>query len=145
MRFGMAACAIPDQCQRLLEIGSYLHLVTCRSKVVTDEGAFHKFISIAALHTATKHLPGPLTLSPRQATRVSGRSDCNIPWRGVPQTGHASAFKVISAPQQVQKAAMPLTSNSLCLFDDHRNIRIRGEEVPIRFSAAVGVSAFSAY
>jgi hypothetical protein len=63
----------------------------------------------------------------------------------VPQTGHVSAFKVISAPQQVQKAAMPLTSNSLCLFDDHRKIRIRGEEVPIRFSAAVGVSAFSAY
>jgi hypothetical protein len=26
--------------------------VACRSEVVTDEGAFHKFISIAALHTA---------------------------------------------------------------------------------------------
>ena len=43
-------------------------LVACRSEVVTDEGAFHKFISIAALHTATEHLACPLTLSLRQAT-----------------------------------------------------------------------------
>src|SRR5438876_9875169 len=50
-------------------------LVACRSEVVTDEGAFHKFISIAALHTATQHLACPLTLSLRQAT--SGVfSDC---------------------------------------------------------------------
>jgi uncharacterized protein YbjT (DUF2867 family) len=46
-----------------------VHLVACRSEVVTDEGAFHKFISIAALHTATEHLACPLTLSLRQATR----------------------------------------------------------------------------
>ena len=43
--------------------------MACRSEVVTDEGAFHKFISIAALHTATEDLACPLTLSPRQATR----------------------------------------------------------------------------
>jgi hypothetical protein len=43
-------------------------LVACRSEVVTDESAFHKFISIAALHTATEHLACPLTLSLRQAT-----------------------------------------------------------------------------
>jgi hypothetical protein len=30
----------------------------------------------------------------------------NIPCRGVPQTGHASARRVISAPQHVQKAAI---------------------------------------
>ena len=42
--------------------------MACRSEVVTDEGAFHKFISIAALHTATEHLACPLTLSLRQAT-----------------------------------------------------------------------------
>ena len=42
--------------------------MACRSEVVTDEGAFHKFISIAALHTATEDLACPLTLSPRQAT-----------------------------------------------------------------------------
>ena len=30
----------------------------------------------------------------------------NIPCRGVPQTGHASALRVISAPQHVQKAAI---------------------------------------
>jgi hypothetical protein len=35
-------------------------------------------------------------------------SDGSEPWRGVPQSGHASAFKVISAPQHVQKAAMPV-------------------------------------
>src|ERR1700761_6420780 len=29
-----------------------------------------------------------------------------IPWRGALQIGHASAFKVISAPQHEQKAAM---------------------------------------
>lgn len=33
------------------------------------------------------------------------RSFGNIPWRGVPQTAHTSAFNVISAPQQVQNAA----------------------------------------
>jgi len=32
-----------------------------------------------------------------------------MPCRGVPQTGHASAFNVISAPQHEQKAAMFLT------------------------------------
>jgi hypothetical protein len=32
-----------------------------------------------------------------------------MPCRGVPQTGHASAFKVISAPQHEQKAAIFLT------------------------------------
>src|SRR5438067_12237812 len=47
---------------------SLRELVACRSEVVTDEGAFHKFISIAALHTATEDLACPLTLSPRQAT-----------------------------------------------------------------------------
>jgi hypothetical protein len=47
-----------------------LHLVACRSEVVTDEGAFHKFISVAALHTATQHLACPLTLSLRQATSI---------------------------------------------------------------------------
>src|ERR1700721_1986098 len=30
----------------------------------------------------------------------------NIPCRGAPQIAHTSAFKVISAPQQEQKAAM---------------------------------------
>ena len=30
----------------------------------------------------------------------------NIPCRGVPHTGHFSAFKVISAPQQAQYAAI---------------------------------------
>jgi hypothetical protein len=41
--------------------------VACRSEVVTDEGAFHKFISIA--HCAgLEHLACPLTLSLRQAT-----------------------------------------------------------------------------
>ena len=44
--------------------------MACRSEVVTDEGAFHKFISIAALHTATEDLACPLTLSPRQATSL---------------------------------------------------------------------------
>jgi hypothetical protein len=34
-----------------------------RSEVVTDEGALHKFISIAALHTVTEHLACPLTNS----------------------------------------------------------------------------------
>jgi hypothetical protein len=43
-------------------------LVACRSEVVTDVGAFHKFISVAALHTATQRLACPLTLSLRQAT-----------------------------------------------------------------------------
>lgn len=42
--------------------------MACRSEVVTDEGAFHKFIFIAALHTATEYLACPLTLSLRQAT-----------------------------------------------------------------------------
>jgi hypothetical protein len=46
-------------------------LVACRSEVVTDEGAIHKFIFIAALQTATEHLACPLTLSLRQATSCS--------------------------------------------------------------------------
>jgi hypothetical protein len=29
-----------------------------------------------------------------------------MPWRGVPHTGHASAFNLISAPQHAQKAAI---------------------------------------
>jgi chloride channel protein, CIC family len=45
--------------------------VACRSEVVTDEGAFHKFISIAALHRATEHLACPLTFSPRQAAALA--------------------------------------------------------------------------
>jgi hypothetical protein len=45
-------------------------LVACRSEVGADEGAFHKFISIAAQHTAIEHLARPLTLSLRQATRL---------------------------------------------------------------------------
>jgi hypothetical protein len=57
-------------CARLLSRS----LVACRSKVATDEGRFYKFISIAALHTATKHFPGPLTLFPRQATSCRRRS-----------------------------------------------------------------------
>ena len=44
--------------------------MACRSEVVTDEGAFHKFMSIAALHTATQHLACPLTSFLRQATSV---------------------------------------------------------------------------
>jgi hypothetical protein len=36
---------------------------------------------------------------------VSSKSGCDIPCRGVPHTGHVSAFKVISAPQHAQKAA----------------------------------------
>ena len=51
-------------------VNTFDTLVACRSEVVTDEGAFHKFISIAALHTATQHLACPLTLSLRQATRM---------------------------------------------------------------------------
>jgi hypothetical protein len=42
--------------------------MACRNEVVTDEAAFHKFISIAALHTATQHLACPLTVSLRRAT-----------------------------------------------------------------------------
>jgi hypothetical protein len=45
--------------------------VVCRSEVVTDEGAFHKFISIAALHRATEHLACPLTSSPRQTAALA--------------------------------------------------------------------------
>jgi hypothetical protein len=41
---------------------------------------------------------------------VRDGSGCDIPCLGTPQTGHASAFKVISAPQQAQKAAMSLIS-----------------------------------
>jgi len=46
----------------------------------------------------------------------------------VPQTGHASAFKEISAPQQVQKAAM-LAKPPIYLspLDERRKIRIRVE------------------
>jgi hypothetical protein len=58
-----------EQCHRP-QNDMYDPLVACRSEVVTDEGAFHKFISIAALHTATEHLACPLTLSLRQATSV---------------------------------------------------------------------------
>jgi hypothetical protein len=36
---------------------------------------------------------------------VRARSGCDIPCRGAPHTGHASAFRVISAPQHAQKAA----------------------------------------
>jgi len=36
---------------------------------------------------------------------ASNKSACDIPCWGVPDTGHASAFKVISAPQHDQKAA----------------------------------------
>jgi hypothetical protein len=39
-------------------------------------------------------------------SRAGCRSVGNIPCRGVPQTGHASAFKPSSAPQHEQKAAM---------------------------------------
>jgi hypothetical protein len=68
-----------------------LFLVACRSKVVTDEGAFQKFISIAALHTATKHLPGPLTLSPRQATSgITGPG--RYRGRGLQVIDHGSAY-----------------------------------------------------
>jgi len=38
------------------------------------------------------------------------KSGGNIPCRGVPQTAHASAFNVISAPQHAQKAAISLIS-----------------------------------
>jgi hypothetical protein len=72
-----------SQAPRLTGFGRYMAiatpLVACRSKVVTDGGAFHKFISIAALHTATKHIPGPLTLSPRQATSDQGRAQDTKP------------------------------------------------------------------
>jgi hypothetical protein len=33
-----------------------------------------------------------------------------MPCRGVPQTAHASAFNVISAPQHAQKAAISIIS-----------------------------------
>jgi hypothetical protein len=39
------------------------HIRALGSEVVTDEGALHKFISIAALHTVTEHLACPLTNS----------------------------------------------------------------------------------
>ncbi len=39
----------------------------------------------------------------------------NIPCRGVPHTGHFSAFKVISAPQQAQYAAIGPSKLSACL------------------------------
>jgi hypothetical protein len=45
--------------------------VACRSEVVTDEGALHKFISRTALHRATEHLACPLTFSPRQAAALA--------------------------------------------------------------------------
>ena len=54
--------------------------MACRSEVVTDEGAFHKFISIAALHTATEHLACPLTLSLRQALVPSSLKHKNFMW-----------------------------------------------------------------
>jgi hypothetical protein len=38
-------------------------------------------------------------------SKASNKSGCAIPCLGVPHTGHASAFKVISAPQHPQKAA----------------------------------------
>jgi hypothetical protein len=47
-----------------------------------------------------------------------GRSGCNIPCRGLPQIGHALAFKVISAPQHPQKAATSSTSTKCyAVFD----------------------------
>jgi MFS family permease len=52
----MGSLASRHGCKRLTQIAAcsiFVGLVACRSEVVTDKGAFHKFISIAALHTAT--------------------------------------------------------------------------------------------
>jgi hypothetical protein len=45
-----------------------------------------------------------------------------MPWRGVPHTGHASAFNLISAPQHAQKAAISFALHQLfCLLDERGN------------------------
>jgi hypothetical protein len=54
------------------------------------------------------------------APDAGGGSGCNIPCRGAPQTGHASAFKVISAPQHVQKAATSFSLHGLYRCLDER-------------------------
>ncbi len=43
-------------------------------------------------------------------SNIGRRSGGSIPCRGVPQTAQASAFKVISAPQHAQKAAIIIYS-----------------------------------
>ena len=56
-----------------------------------------------------------------------------MPCRGVPQTGHASAFNWISAPQHEQKAAMFLILPKDCygLWMKAARARIHGEWVRI--------------
>ena len=48
-------------------------------------------------------------------SNIGRRSGGNIPCRGVPQTAQASAFKVISAPQHAQNAAIIIYSLELLL------------------------------
>jgi hypothetical protein len=70
----------------------------------------------------------PLILSSHEPR---GRSGCNIPCRGLPQIGHASAFKVISAPQHAQKAATSsVSTNAMSLLMNVRRAKIRdGKQV----------------
>ena len=57
-----------------------------------------------------------------------------IPWRGAPQTRQASAFKLISAPQQVQKAAMqvPEPPNFYALLMSTEIQTIRSKKIQAR-------------
>jgi hypothetical protein len=62
-------------------------------------------------------------------TSSAGRaSGGNIPCRGVPQTGHDSAFKVISAPQHAQKAATSFSlRSSFSILMNAASVTIRAE------------------
>jgi len=49
-----------------------------------------------------------------------------MPCRGVPQTAHASAFNVISAPQHAQKAAISVISpTTLALWMNQATAKIQ--------------------
>jgi hypothetical protein len=72
-------------------------------------------------------------------SNVSSASGCNSPCRGVPQAGHASAFKVISAPQHPQKRPRPV-STALRLSDDAGSPKIRDEAVGIQFGPLFSVT-----